>query len=99
MKHRNFNTNYHLISNPTFENENTGYFTWNGNAIYHPEKDFLFDWINPYTKEHIIKVLPFKYVIDCMKNQAKSVINQRRQYAKEYNYYRISYKDIMNYHG
>lgn len=89
-------TNYHLISNPTFENENTGYFTFPVSCIY-KEKDFLFDWINPSTKEHVTKVLPFNYVINHMKDMTYFSKEKIRKTVKCTQYYRISYKDIINY--
>ena len=98
MKHKNISNQYYIISNPNIWNEHTGFFCINPRYYQSFDKDFLFDWINPKTGEHIHKILSKEYVLvhaepGKLHKYDKGYIN--REYKDKC--YRISLKNILAY--
>lgn len=87
---------YYVISNPRFENEHSGLFCIKKRFIENFNKDFLFDYTNPYTKKHETKVLDKNYVLQhismkCPPKFLSLTLNLESRY--EYCYF-ISYEDV-----
>ncbi len=84
-KHKNSNSPYCVINTPNMYNQYTGYCTICPDDYMYENKPFLFDYVDPYTKEHFQKVISRDYII----------ANATYCNAREYNRDRIG-KDQAN---
>ena len=92
------NNKYYYISNPKFENVHTGRFCIAPNTIMNYDKDYLFEWTNPYTKEQYKRVIPKEYIKNHMRYCVLSKWDSEHV-NKEYKGYcfLITLEDILNY--
>ena len=88
---------YYVISNPIMKNLNTGNFTVQKKFIEAFDKDFLFEWTNPKTKEKFNKVIKKEYILQYLRPMPKWFEDEEKRKRCIIPCYLISFEKIANY--